>query len=399
MTIKIVVPHKLQWELDDTLPLWKELEEKHNVEFIRYPITTPEAFKEWVQTSELNGIWMTEEFCSLIGGPSPYLDYYPDTLKVMLIPWVGTDYVLSRDQIRSIREKKGIFTVNVGPNADNSVGEMAIYLLLNCFRMASFWEYELKFAEYGNIGNCRDYLGSEITDIEELSTKVINSDGSSQINPYKFPKKLVHDPNGKIVDVVKNFKVGGKMITSTIGKKCLILGFGAIGQKIGQRLHYGFDMDIFYYKRSGAMTREQLGYDATFVDDIKNNSKAWSEVDCVVLALPGGTSTDNIINSQTLSWCKDGVRIVNVGRGNAIDEDALIEALDSGKVASAGLDVYKNEGSGYINKKLLERWDVTALPHMGSAVQDMMTLQTLVTLENVKNIFVDGGEGKHPVIF
>lgn len=399
MTIKIVIPHRLQWELDDSLPLWKELEEKFNVEFIKYPITTPEAFKDWLPKSELDGIWMTEEFCSLIGGPSPYLDYFPDTLKVMLVPWVGTDYVLSHDQIKTIRNEKGIFTVNVGPNASNSVAEMAIYLLLSCFRMASFWEYELKFAEHGKISNCRDYLGSELTDIEELATTVTNVQGSKQLNSYKFPKKLIQDPNGEIVNVVENFKVGGKLVSSAINKKCLVLGFGSIGQKIAQRLHFGFDMDIFYYRRSGSMTQEQLGFPATFVDDIEENSEAWSQVDCIVLALPGNASTDNIINARTLSWCKDGVRIVNVGRGNAIDEDALIAALDSGKVASAGLDVYKNEGSGQINKKLVERWDVTALPHMGSAVQDMMSLQTQVTLENIKNIFVDGGEGKYPVIF
>lgn len=116
-----------------------------------------------------------------------------------------------------------------------------------------------------------------------------------------------------------------------------------------------------------------------------------------MLALPGDRLTGDMINDHTLSMCKDGVRIVNVGRGNAIDEVALLKALDSGKVASCGLDVFKDESTGNIRKELLQRWDVTALPHMGSAVTDMMSLQTLVTLQNIENIFIKNGKGIYPV--
>lgn len=94
--------------------------------------------------------------------------------------------------------------------------------------------------------------------------------------------------------------------------------------------------------------------------------------------------------------CKQGVRVVNVGRGSVIQEEDLLEALESGKVASAGLDVFKNEEE-MVNPKLIQRWDVTAYPHIGSTVADMIAKQTDITLANIEDIFVFSGNGKFPV--
>lgn len=63
-------------------------------------------------------------------------------------------------------------------------------------------------------------------------------------------------------------------------------------------------------------------------------------------------------------------------------------------MASCGLDVFKNEETR-VKQELLRRWDVTALPHIGSTVADMVIKQTLITLENVQDIFVEGGDGKY----
>ncbi|CAL9729940.1 putative 2-hydroxyacid dehydrogenase YPL113C [Monosporozyma unispora] len=394
--INIVIPYRLQWELDDTLPLWKDLEENHNINFIRYKITTAQDFQNWLPTSKCHGIWMTEEFCSILGGPSPFLKFLPDTIRVMLVPWVGVDYVLNHNEIKWLREEKNCLVVNVGPNAADSVCELAIHLVTSVFRMTSFWEFLIKFVEFGKISNCRDYLGTDLNNIEDLQFICKNGDVKT-INYYQFPQKLkMEEDCSKVANVVQNFKVGGKHIISPMRKTVLILGFGSIGRTIGYRLNRAFDMKIQYYKRSGPISQDQLGYKAEYMSDL-NDPRTWSEADLIMLSLPGGISTDDMINDKTLAMCKGGVRLVNVGRGNSVDEDALLRALENGKVASCGLDVFKNEGSGQINKKLLQRWDVTALPHMGSAVTDMMSLQTLVTLQNIENIFVNNGNGVYPV--
>lgn len=395
-TINIVVPYRLQWELDDTLPLWRDLERNHNINFIRYKITTAQDFKNWLPTSNVHGVWMTEEFCSIIGGPSPFLKDFPSSLRVMLVPWVGVDYVLNSEEIKWLREERNCLVVNVGPNAADSVCELAIHLVTSVFRMTSFWEYLIKFVEFGKISNCRDYLGTDLTDIQDLQFICKNGDEKT-INHYQFPRKLeLQEDSTEVANVVENFKVGGKHIISPMRKTVLILGFGSIGRTIGYRLNRAFDMKVQYYKRSGAIPREKLGYDAEYLSDI-NDPSTWANADLIMLALPGGESTNDMINDRTLSMCKDGVRLINVGRGNSVDEDSLLRALETGKVASCGLDVFKNEASGNIRKELLQRWDVTALPHMGSAVTDMMTLQTLVTLQNVEDIFVKNGKGVYPI--
>ena len=154
-----------------------------------------------------------------------------------------------------------------------------------------------------------------------------------------------------------------------------------------------FSMTIEYYKRSGPIQKDILGYNAKYHSGL-DDPNTWKNADLIILALPGTASTNDIINRERLSWCKDGVRIVNVGRGTCVDEDALLDALESGKVASCGLDVFKNEETG-VKQELLRRWDVTALPHIGSTVADMVVKQTIITLVNVQDIFVEGGEGKY----
>ncbi|KAK5961686.1 uncharacterized protein PWA37_001058 [Arxiozyma heterogenica] len=97
--INIIIPYRLQWELNDTLLLWKDLEEYHNINFIRYNITTAEIFSKWLPTSNCHGVWITEAFCNILGGSSPFLKDFPSTLRVMLVLWVDVDYVLNSQEI------------------------------------------------------------------------------------------------------------------------------------------------------------------------------------------------------------------------------------------------------------------------------------------------------------
>lgn len=87
----------------------------------------------------------------------------------------------------------------------------------------------------------------------------------------------------------------------------------------------------------------------------------WEESDVISLHCPLTPETYHLINSKTLSQCKKGVFIVNTSRGKVIDERALVEALKSGQVSRAGLDVFEREPE--IEKELLEDPNVILSPH------------------------------------
>ncbi|CAI4053218.1 glyoxylate reductase SKDI_16G1610 [Saccharomyces kudriavzevii IFO 1802] len=377
---RILVPYKDQWEVASHLLEYRKLSEK--VEFYRYEMSTRKEFIDFLKTHRINGFWVTEEFFSVLGNPSNYIDFFPSSLKAILVPWVGCDFINSK-----LLRSKNITLCNIGPHAADHVTELAIFLAIACFRMTSFWEYCFKYVENGNVEQCKKYISSD-------SYEIIMDRYHSQ--EMKFPLRTDHagsKNDGKVVDLAKKYTVGGKPIDSPMNKRVLILGFGSIGQTIGAHLHKVFNMSIEYYKRSGPIQKDLLGYNAKYHSDL-DDPNTWKSADLIILALPGMPSTNDIINRESLARCKDGVRIVNVGRGTCIDEDALLDALNSGKVASCGLDVFKNEETG-VKQELLRRWDVTVLPHIGSTVADMITKQTLITLENVHDIFVNGGDGKY----
>lgn len=382
---KVLIPYSQQWDIADHTPEWAELSKK--VDFIKYKMTNRQDFQEFFSGSKTDCLWITDEFMEVLGGPKPFWDFYPDTLRAMVVPWVGCDFI---DGDR-LRKEKNITLCNIGPNASDNVADLAVFLLLSCFRMTSFWEHCFRFSTEGKVAETRKYVGGSKTEPFDMH---LQNCTSSTSHSYSFPEVLNSDERSKM-NLSKNFKIGGKLVESPMGKTALILGFGAIGQAIGKRLKLGFGMEVCYYKRSGAVSKDQLGYDATFHGSLES-PETWEIADVIILALPGAPSTYNIINEKTLAMCKDGVRIVNVGRGSCVDEDALLDGLDSGKVTSCGLDVFKDEQTG-IREEFLKRWDVTILPHIGSAVADFMFRQTFITLKNIQNIFIEGGDGIYSI--
>lgn len=372
MKPRVLIPYQQTWEVASHIPEWEKLSE--SIEFIKYKMGTREEFSSYLSQHEFEAIWVTEEFFRVLGGPTPYVEEYPSTLKCMAVPWVGCDFIDGK----ALLEKHGVYLCNIGPHAVDNVTDLAIHLVVSCFRLTSFYEYCFRFVEPGSVDECKKYVGGSSAD-------QIVRDG------HPFPKKLDIDGSSRFLNLAKDFNIAGKRVDSPTGKTALILGFGSIGKNIGSKLKFSFDMKIKYYKRSGPIPRDQLGYDAEFCESL-DDSKTWKDVDIIVLSLPGTPETDDIINEKSLAMCKDGVRIVNVGRGTCIDEDALLKALDSGKANSCGMDVFKNEETT-IDERFLHRWDVTLLPHIGSAVADMMVRQTIITLNNLEDVLIKGGEG------
>jgi len=177
-----------------------------------------------------------------------------------------------------------------------------------------------------------------------------------------------------------SFMVGTQMT----GKRLSIVGMGRVGRAFA-RLIQGFGMEIHYYNRSRLAPELENGaiYHAT-VEDLLPHSQF------VSLHCPATPETTNLMNRQRLALLPDGAILVNTARGTLVDEAALIEALQSGKLAAAGLDVFQVEPGG--NPELAKLDNVFMLPHIGSATRETRDAMGFRALDNLDAYFA----GKEP---
>ena len=162
------------------------------------------------------------------------------------------------------------------------------------------------------------------------------------------------------------------------GKTVGIVGMGRIGQAIAKRCHYGFDMKVVFYNRSS----KDVGAHATQLPDLRAVMEA---SDVVVTAVPGGAETRHIIDSAALAAMKPTAFLVNIARGDVVDEAALIAALQTGVIAGAGLDVYENEPRVPDALKALE--NTVLLPHLGTAALEVREAMGLMAVDNLRAHF------------
>ncbi len=148
-------------------------------------------------------------------------------------------------------------------------------------------------------------------------------------------------------------KLGGKVLG--------IIGMGRIGQAVAHRAR-AFGLDIAYHnrKRLPEALEQMLG--ARFVEDI---DALCAEADILTLHCPLTEETRGLLDARRIALMKPGGSIVNTARGELIDQDALIAALQNGHLAGAGLDVYPEEPD--VDQRLLDHPNVMTLPHIGSA--------------------------------
>lgn len=152
------------------------------------------------------------------------------------------------------------------------------------------------------------------------------------------------------------------MLGHRIGGKTLgIIGLGRIGEAVAMRAK-AFGLNILYNKRHRlpASVEDELGI--VFEPDI---DRLMARSDIITLHCPLTAETDKIINAHRIAQMKTDAYIINSSRGELIDEDALIEALQTGRIAGAGLDVYTHEPA--VDSRLFKFPNVVLLPHLGSA--------------------------------
>ena len=170
--------------------------------------------------------------------------------------------------------------------------------------------------------------------------------------------------------------------THVTGLTVGVVGMGRIGQAIGWRCHHGFGMPVIYYNRSP----KAVDLPARQVE----LAELLREADVVLLAVPGGAETRGMIGAAEIAAMKSSAFLVNIARGDVVDEDALVAALETGRIAGAGLDVYAREPE--VPERLRRLENVVLLPHLGTATLGVREAMGRMALDNL----VAFSEGREP---
>jgi lactate dehydrogenase-like 2-hydroxyacid dehydrogenase len=170
------------------------------------------------------------------------------------------------------------------------------------------------------------------------------------------------------------------MVGSALTGKVLgLVGMGRIALATARRAKHGFGMRIAYYGRHECEPAVAAELEAEFHRELHGLLGA---ADFVSLHVPGGAETANLIDSAALAAMKPGAYLINTARGGIVDHGALAEALRSGRLAGAGLDVYPQEP--HVPEALLGLENAVLLPHLGSANAETRIAMGMKALANVK---------------
>ena len=161
------------------------------------------------------------------------------------------------------------------------------------------------------------------------------------------------------------------------GKTVGIIGMGRIGQAIAQRCYGGFGCNVVFANRSekDVSNAEQLG----------SMQAVAHAADVVFVATPGGPGTRHLIDADVMSAMQPHAVLVNISRGDVVDETALIAALQAGQLAGAGLDVYEHEPA--VPEALRKMENVTLLPHLGTNALEVREDMGRMALANLHAFF------------
>jgi glyoxylate reductase len=174
---------------------------------------------------------------------------------------------------------------------------------------------------------------------------------------------------------------GAEVHHKTLG----LYGFGRIGQAMARRGR-GCSMRILYHSRRRAEESIEREFEARYV----NPETLLHESDYLSLHVPLTPETHHLIGARELGLMKPTAFLINTARGKVVDEEALVEALKSRRIAGAGLDVYEHEP--HLHPELLALPNVVLLPHVGSATGETRLAMAMLAAENLLAAL----DGRHP---
>lgn len=178
------------------------------------------------------------------------------------------------------------------------------------------------------------------------------------------------------------WKPSGMLGHRVNGKTLGIIGMGRIGRAVAKRAQ-GFGIRTIYHNRHRLPESIEAELGARFVElDV-----LFTQSDIVSINCPHTAETHHLVDAHRLSQMRSDAYLVNTSRGEVLDENALIEALESGRIAGAGLDVYVNEP--HVDRRFLNLANTVLLPHMGSATYEGRAAMGEKVIANIR-AWVDG---------
>ncbi len=213
----------------------------------------------------------------------------------------------------------------------------------------------------GNTPGCLDAATADMTLALILATARNVVIGDHFARSAEF---TVYDPS---------LLIGKEVSGSTLG----IVGLGRIGKQVARRAR-AFDMRILYHNRN-----RDLAAEAEFSAEFRSLDELLSESDFVTLNCPLTPLTTNLISTEQFAHMKRDAVLINMARGAVVDTDALYEALSTGRIAGAGVDVTQPEPLPR-NHPLLRLNNLVLMPHLGSASDRTRRRMIEMTIENLR---------------
>lgn len=349
-------------ELDKSLPEYCEFSQKF--ECIEYELTSAEQMIEDFKTKFQNiqaiyGAWLG--FVLMGGFRGKLVENVPSSLKVISICSVGYDGYDGE----AMAEKNIILTNVPSDGASEPVAELVLYNTLLSFR--NFKHFHGSFTKEAN------HTVEVRRQLENGSFNTTNGlPNLGERDGYAFGHMAL-----------------GRKSLSPRGHNVVIVGFGKIGQTIGKRLSE-IGMNIHYTKRSrmDSSSEAALPYEVTYHNKLSDTKDI---ADLIVIACPGTPETKHMVNKDILDSFSKQIRIINIGRGSVIDEQALVDGLKSGKVLFAGLDVF--EGEPQVHQELFNREDVVLTPHIAASTIENFDHTAIMAMKNIENVLLEKGNG------
>ncbi len=203
----------------------------------------------------------------------------------------------------------------------------------------------------------------------ELGWALITACARKIINADRFTR------SGKFSGFAPTLMLGKELYGVRIG----IIGMGRIGSAVARIARFGFNMDVIYYNRN--ISDREILVDARRTD----LKELLSTSDIIILTTPLNSDSRYLISQKEFDIMKEDVIFVNIARGEVVDTNALVHALNSGKLFSCGLDVYENEPD--FDKRLLKFDNCILLPHIGSATIKTREQMSSIVANNVVSVY------------
>ncbi len=217
---------------------------------------------------------------------------------------------------------------------------------------------------------------------------VMNTPGGNTVSTAEHTVALMLALSRNVAKANDSLKAGkwdrNKFTGSQLGGKTLgVVGLGRVGLAVAKRAQ-GFDMEVVGFDPFLSPERAaELGITSLPLEDL------WGRCDYITVHTPLSDETRNIIGAAAIAKMKPGVRIINCARGGLVDESALLEALNAGKVAGAAVDVFDPEPPAP-DHPLIKHPNVLVTPHLGASTEEAQISVAVEAAQLLTNYFKTG---------